>query len=180
MYGPTGVGALWGRRELLEAMPPFLGGGEMIREVTFAKTTYNDLPYKFEAGTPNIADVVALKAAFDYLNALDWAGAKAHEQEVLRYATEQAQGVPGLRVVGTAPEKSGVLSFTLDGVHPFDVGMMLDARGIAIRTGHHCAQPLMDHYGLEGTARASFALYNTTGEVDRLVEGLHRLAKLAA
>ncbi|SDL83489.1 cysteine desulfurase / selenocysteine lyase [Catalinimonas alkaloidigena] len=178
IYGPTGVGALFGKREVLEAMPPYQGGGEMIKEVTFEKTTYNDIPYKFEAGTPNIADVVAMKAAIDYLQALGKDNLAAYEHELLTYATQAVQDIPGLKLVGTASEKISILSFVLEGIHHFDIGMMLDARGVAIRTGHHCTQPLMHHFGLEGTARASFAFYNTTEEVDRMVEGLHRIAKL--
>ena len=180
IYGPTGAGALFGKREVLEAMPPYQGGGEMIKEVTFEKTTYNDIPYKFEAGTPNIADVVAMRAAIDYLQALGKETLAAYEQELLAYATEAVQDIPGIALVGTAPEKISILSFVMEGIHHFDIGMMLDARGVAIRTGHHCTQPLMHHFGIEGTARASFAFYNTTTEVDRMVEGLHRIAKLKA
>ena len=180
IYGPTGAGALFGKREVLEAMPPYQGGGEMIKEVTFEKTTYNDIPYKFEAGTPHIADVVAMRAAIDYLQALGKETLAAYEQELLAYATEAVQDIPGIALVGTAPEKISILSFVMEGIHHFDIGMMLDARGVAIRTGHHCTQPLMHHFGIEGTARASFAFYNTTTEVDRMVEGLHRIAKLKA
>lgn len=178
MYGPTGVGVLYGKRALLEQMPPYQGGGEMIRDVTFEKTTFNDIPYKFEAGTPNIADVIALNAAFRFIQGLGKESIHAHEQGLLRYATEQLKHIPGIRLVGTAPDKVSVLSFLLDGLHPFDVGQLLDARGIAVRTGHHCTQPLMDRFGIEGTVRASFAVYNTTQEIDKLVESLHRITSL--
>ena len=176
MYGPTGVGILYGKRELLEKMPPYMGGGEMIREVTFEKTTYNELPYKFEAGTPNIADVVAFGEAIAFINGLGKENIAAHEQGLLSYATEKVKSVPGIRLIGTAAEKVSVLSFVIEGIHPFDIGQMLDARGIAVRTGHHCTQPLMDRFGIEGTVRASFAVYNTQGEVDNLVDGLKRIA----
>lgn len=178
MYGPTGVGVLYGKRALLEQMPPYQGGGEMIREVTFEKTTFNDIPYKFEAGTPNIADVIALNAAFRFIEGLGKESIHAHEQQLLRYATDQLKHLPGIRLVGTAPDKVSVLSFLLDGLHPFDVGQLLDARGIAVRTGHHCTQPLMNRFGIEGTVRASFAVYNTTQEIDKLVESLHRITSL--
>lgn len=178
MYGPTGVGVLYGKRALLEQMPPYQGGGEMIREVTFEKTTYNDIPYKFEAGTPNIADVIALKAAFEFINHLGKEAVRAHEEGLLRHATKQFSGVAGLRLIGTAPSKVSVQSFLLDGMHPFDVGQLLDARGIAVRTGHHCTQPLMDRFGIEGTVRASFAVYNTKEEIDRMTEALHRISGL--
>ena len=175
MYGPTGTGFLYGKKHLLEAMPPYQGGGEMIREVTFAKTTYNDLPYKFEAGTPNIGDVVALRYAMEFINGLGKENMAAHEHELLRYATERISKVKGVRLVGTAPQKVSVVSFVVDGIHPFDIGQMLDARGIAVRTGHHCTQPLMDRLCIEGTVRASFAVYNTKKEIDALVEGLERI-----
>lgn len=175
MYGPTGTGILYGKKELLEKMPPYHGGGEMIKEVTFEKTTYNDLPYKFEAGTPNIADVVAYKYAFDFINELGRENIAAHEHELLTYATERVSKLKAVKLVGTAKNKVGVLAFTVDGIHHFDIGQMLDARGIAVRTGHHCTQPLMTHYGIEGTVRASFAVYNTKKEVDQLVEGLERV-----
>jgi len=178
MYGPTGVGVLYGKRELLEQMPPYQGGGEMIREVTFEKTTFNDIPYKFEAGTPNIADVIALKAAFDFINALGKESIRIHENDLITYAIQQLRSVDGLRFIGTAREKVSVQSFLLEGMHPFDAGQLLDARGIAVRTGHHCTQPLMDHYGIEGTIRASFAVYNTRQEVDRLTEALQRISSL--
>lgn len=178
MYGPTGVGVLYGKRELLEQMPPYQGGGEMIREVKFEKTTFNDLPYKFEAGTPNIADVIALQEAFNFINRLGKPAIRAHENDLLRYASEGLRGINGVRLVGTASEKVSVQSFLLEGMHPFDVGQLLDTRGIAVRTGHHCTQPLMDHYRIEGTVRASFAVYNTRQEIDKLLEGLSRIASL--
>ncbi len=175
MYGPTGAGILYGKKELLEKMPPFFGGGEMIKEVTFEKTTYNDLPYKFEAGTPNIADVVALKPAIDFIQSLGKATIAAHEHELLTYATSQLGSLKGIRLVGTAAQKVSIVSFVVEGIHHFDIGQMLDSRGIAVRTGHHCAQPLMDRLGIEGTVRASFAVYNTKQEIDKLVEGLDRV-----
>ncbi|MGC3948808.1 MAG: cysteine desulfurase [Chryseolinea sp.] len=175
MYGPTGTGFLYGKKKLLEAMPPYQGGGEMISQVTFAKTSYNDLPYKFEAGTPNIGDVVALRYAMEFINRLGKDNMAAHEHELLQYATARISGVKGVRLVGTAPQKVSVVSFVIDGIHPFDIGQMLDARGIAVRTGHHCTQPLMDRLGIEGTVRASFAVYNTKKEIDALVEGLERI-----
>jgi cysteine desulfurase/selenocysteine lyase len=175
MYGPTGAGILYGKRELLEKMPPFFGGGEMIKEVTFAKTTYNDLPYKFEAGTPNIADVVALHPAIEFIQTLGKSRIAAHEHELLEYATSQLGGIKGVRLVGTAAEKVSIVSFVVKGIHHFDIGQMLDSRGIAVRTGHHCAQPLMDRFGIEGTVRASFAVYNTKHEIDKLAEGLDRV-----
>jgi cysteine desulfurase/selenocysteine lyase len=175
MYGPTGTGLLYGKRELLEKMPPYQGGGEMIKEVTFDKTTYNDLPYKFEAGTPNIGDVVAYKYAMDFITSLGKENIAAHEHELLAYATERVTKLKGVKPVGTAKNKVAVLSFTVEGIHHFDIGQMLDARGIAVRTGHHCTQPLMDRYCIEGTVRASFAVYNTKQEIDQLVEGLERI-----
>lgn len=175
MYGPTGAGILYGKKELLEKMPPYQGGGEMIKEVTFEKTTYNDIPYKFEAGTPNIADVVALNFAIQFINQLGKENIGAYEHELLTYATEKVSALKGVKLIGTAKSKVSVLSFTVDGIHPFDIGQMLDARGVAVRTGHHCTQPLMDHFGIEGTVRASFAVYNTKQEIDSLVEGLDRI-----
>jgi cysteine desulfurase / selenocysteine lyase len=175
MYGPTGTGFLYGKRELLEKMPPYHGGGEMIKDCSFAKTTYNDLPYKFEAGTPNIADVVAFRYAMDFISSLGKENIAAHEHSLLTYATEQLSRLKGIRLVGTAPEKVSVVSFVVEGIHPFDIGQMLDARGIAVRTGHHCTQPLMDRLGIEGTVRASFAVYNTKREIDLLTEGLERV-----
>jgi len=175
MYGPTGTGILYGKKSLLEKMPPYHGGGEMIKEVTFEKTTYNDLPYKFEAGTPNIADVVAYKAAVDFINELGKENMARHEHELLTYATAQVEKLDRVRVVGTAKEKVSVLSFVVEGIHHFDIGQMLDARGIAVRTGHHCTQPLMTQYCIEGTVRASFAVYNTKDEIDNLIDGLQRI-----
>jgi len=175
MYGPTGAGVLYGKRELLEKMPPFFGGGEMIKQVTFEKTTYNDLPYKFEAGTPNIADTIALKPAIDFINGLTKDAIAQHEHELLTYATAQVGSLKGVRLIGTAKNKVGILSFVVDGIHHFDIGQMLDARGIAVRTGHHCTQPLMDRMKIEGTVRASFAVYNTKHEIDELVESMERI-----
>lgn len=175
MYGPTGTGILYGKKELLEKMPPYHGGGEMIKDVTFEKTTYNDLPYKFEAGTPNIADVVAFKYAMDFILELGRENIAAHEHALLQYATEKVSKLKGVKIIGRAKNKVGVLSFTVEGIHHFDIGQMLDARGIAVRTGHHCTQPLMTRYCIEGTVRASFAVYNTRKEIDQLVEGLERV-----
>lgn len=178
IYGPTGLGVLYGKREVLEAMPPFLGGGEMIKEVTFEKTTYNDIPFKFEAGTPNIADVIAFKEALDFIKGLGKPVIKAHEDELLAYSNELLKDVKGFIPVGTAADKVSVLSFNINGMHPFDVGQMLDARGIAVRTGHHCTQPLMKRFGIEGTVRASFSVYNTKSEIEQLAEGVARIAKI--
>lgn len=175
MYGPTGVGVLYGKKSLLEKMPPYHGGGEMIKEVSFEKTTYNDLPYKFEAGTPNIADIIAFKHAMDFILDLGRENISAHEHELLNYATERVSKLKGVRLIGQAPQKVAVLAFVVEGLHHFDIGQMLDARGIAVRTGHHCTQPLMECYGIEGTVRASFAVYNTKKEVDLLVEALERV-----
>ncbi len=178
MYAPTGIGALYGRRELLEEMEPYQGGGEMILSVTFEKTTYNRVPYKFEAGTPNIAGAIGLGTAIDYLLGLDLQAVMAHEDELLEYATKEVSKIPSVRLIGTAASKTGVLSFLLGEIHAHDVGTVLDQEGIAVRTGHHCAQPVMDRFGVTATARASFAVYNTTEEVDRLVEGLHRTLEI--
>jgi cysteine desulfurase/selenocysteine lyase len=178
MYGPTGIGALYGKAALLEAMPPYQGGGDMIASVTFEKTTYNTLPYKFEAGTPNIAGVVGFGAAVDYLRQFDPEAIVAHELDLLEYATDRLDAVPGVRIVGRARARAGVISFVLDGVHPHDIGTILDREGIAIRTGQHCTQPVMDRYGIPATARASFALYNTREDVDALVEGLETVRTL--
>ena len=174
LFGPTGVGVLYGKRELLESMPPYQGGGEMIKEVSFEGTTYNELPYKFEAGTPNIADVIAFSAAIDYVNALSKEALFTQELALLAYATEQLSSIPGLRIIGTAPDKIAVISFVIDGIHPQDLGVLLDKFGIAIRTGHHCVQPLMKRFGLPGTCRASFAFYNTFEEIDLFVKALRR------
>lgn len=175
MYGPTGTGILYGKKHLLEQMPPYQGGGEMIKEVTFERTTWNNLPYKFEAGTPNIADVIAFGKAIEFIEQTGRAAIEQHEQTLLNYATEKISRLPGVRIIGTAPHKVSVLSLVIDGVHPFDAGQLLDARGIAVRTGHHCTQPLMDRFGIEGTVRASFAVYNTFEEIDALAEGLKRI-----
>jgi cysteine desulfurase/selenocysteine lyase len=178
VYGPTGVGVLYGKKKLLEAMPVFQGGGEMIKDVTFEKTTYNDLPYKYEAGTPNIADTIAFKAALDFVNSIGKDRIRAHEDELLAYATVQLQQIPGLSIIGKAREKVSVVSFIIDKIHPQDIGILLDNRGIAVRTGHHCAQTLMDCYRIPGTARASFAMYNTKEEIDELVTGLQKIIKM--
>ncbi|MEN9386596.1 MAG: hypothetical protein RLZZ185_1337 [Bacteroidota bacterium] len=180
LFGPTGVGVLYGKRELLEAMPPYQGGGEMIKEVSFSGTTYNELPYKFEAGTPNIADVYAFGFALDYLKSLPKNAVWDQEKALLDYATEQLSQIDGLRIVGQAPEKIAVVSFVIDGVHPQDIGVLLDKFGVAIRTGHHCAQPLMARYELVGTCRASFAFYNTKEEIDLFVKALKRCIMMLA
>ena len=178
VYGPTGVGVLYGKKEILEAMPPFMGGGEMIKEVTFEKTTYNDLPYKYEAGTPNIADTVALKSALDFIEETGKESIRRHEVDLLQYATEQMEDIPGLRIIGDAKEKVSVISFVIKDVHPQDLGVLLDNQGIAVRTGHHCTQPVMDYFKIPGTVRASFAMYNTTEEINRLIKGLHKAIKM--
>jgi cysteine desulfurase / selenocysteine lyase len=180
VYGPSGVGVLYGKQALLEAMPPYQGGGDMILSVSFEKTTYNELPYKFEAGTPNIAGVIGLGAALDYVAAVGLPRIAAHEADLLQYATKRLHEIPGLRIVGTAEEKAAVISFVLEGIHPHDVGTILDYEGIAVRTGHHCAQPVMARFGLPATARASFAVYNTREEVDALVQGLHKVQEVFA
>jgi cysteine desulfurase/selenocysteine lyase len=178
LYGPTGVGVLYGKKHLLEAMPPFQGGGEMIKEVSFEKTSYNELPYKFEAGTPNIAGVIAFKAALDFVTETGKEHMLLHEQELLTYATERLERIPGLNIIGKAKEKAGVVSFIIDKTHPQDIGILLDNQGIAVRTGHHCAQPLMDRFGIPGTVRASFAVYNTREEIDLLAGGLDKALKM--
>ncbi len=178
MFGPTGIGALYGRAELLEAMGPYQGGGDMIRSVSFEKTVYAPIPSKFEAGTPNIAGVVGFGAAIDYLESLDWGGIGAHEAGLLQYALETLAELSGVRFVGTARQRAGVISFTLDGVHAHDIGTIVDQQGIAIRAGHHCAQPVMDFFGVSATARASFALYNTKDEVDKLAAALVRVGQV--
>jgi cysteine desulfurase/selenocysteine lyase len=180
MFGPTGVGALFGKRALLDEMPPWQGGGEMIRSVTFEATTFAPLPMKFEAGTPNIEGAVGLGAAVDFLQQLDWRAVAVHEADLLAYATERLQEVAGLRLIGTARRKAPVASFVMEGVHPHDIGTILDQEGIAIRTGHHCTQPVMDFFGVPATARASFALYNTRDDVDRLVTALQQVRKVFA
>ena len=178
MLGPTGLGILYGKEALLDSMPPYQGGGEMIERVTFEKTTYNVLPYKFEAGTPNIADTIAFGTALEYYGEFDERELVAHEQDLLAYATERLGRIDGLDIVGTARDKIGVVSFNLADVHPFDVGTILDQMGIAVRTGHHCTQPLMDFYGIVGTVRASFALYNNRDDVDALVAGVEKAAAI--
>ena len=178
IYGPTGIGILYGKWNHLESMPPYQGGGEMIRSVSFEKTTYNEPPHKFEGGTPNIAGGVALAAALDYLENLGLDRVAAYENELLEYATSRLSQVPGLRLIGTAPSKAAVISFVLDEVHPHDMGTILDLEGVAIRTGHHCAQPLMDYFGLPATARASLAFYNTREEVDALCRGLEKVIEV--
>jgi cysteine desulfurase/selenocysteine lyase len=180
MYGPTGVGVLYGREQLLDRMPPWQGGGDMILAVTFAKTTYNALPYKFEAGTPNISGGIGLGAAVDFLSGLDLDAAHAHELALLHHATAVLNKIPGLRIVGTAAEKASLVSFVVAGVHPHDLGTILDEDGIAVRTGHHCAMPVMDFFKLPATARASFAFYNTFDEIDRLGAGIERARKIFA
>ncbi len=178
MYAPTGIGLLWGRLHLLEAMPPYQGGGEMILSVTFEKTTYNKVPHKFEAGTPHIEGVIALGAAIDYLTSIGIDAIARHEHEILDYATRSLSALGGIRIVGTAREKAGALSFLVEGVHPHDIGTILDQEGIAIRTGHHCAQPVMDRFGIPATARASFGLYSTREDVDALARGLKRVKEV--
>ncbi|MFM8914067.1 MAG: aminotransferase class V-fold PLP-dependent enzyme [Flammeovirgaceae bacterium] len=175
MFGPTGTGILYGKKELLEKMPPYMGGGEMIKDVTFAKTTYNDLPYKFEAGTPNIADVVALREAINFIQQLGKDSIASHEDSLLRHAQAGLSSLPNIRLIGTSKHKVSVQSFVIEGVHHFDVGQMLDARGIAVRTGHHCTQPLMDSMGIEGTVRASFSVYNTEAEINTMIESLSKI-----
>lgn len=178
IYGPTGVGVLYGKRELLEQMPPFLGGGEMIKEVTFEKTTYNELPFKFEAGTPNIADVIVMKPAIEFINHYGKANIREHEDKLLKYATEQLKAIDGLKIIGDVENKVSVISFVIDGVHPQDLAILLDNQGIAVRTGHHCAQPLMRCLGIVGTTRASFAAYNTLEEIDVMVQALQKSLKM--
>jgi cysteine desulfurase/selenocysteine lyase len=178
MFGPTGIGVLWGRRELLEEMPPWQGGGDMIRSVSFEGTTFAELPHRFEAGTPDIAGAVGLGAAVDFLEEIGVARIGAHERGILEYATEALRGRGDVRLIGTAPEKSAVVSFLLEGIHAHDVGTVLDHEGVAIRTGHHCAQPVMDFFGVPATARASFSVFNTRADVDALLRGLDRAREL--
>ena len=178
LYGPTGIGILYGRAALLEAMPPYQGGGDMIRSVTYEKTLYNTLPYKFEAGTPHIAGVIGLGAAIDYVNAIGLDRIAAYEEELRQYGTKCLSTISGLRLVGTAKEKAGILSFVMEQAHPHDIGTILDAEGIAIRTGHHCAQPLMERLGVAATARASLSFYNTREEIDALVKGIDRVIEV--
>lgn len=180
MYGPSGIGILYGREALLEKMPPYQGGGDMISSVSFEKTTYNELPYKFEAGTPNIAGAIGLGAAIDFINRIGIDKIAAYETDLLAYATDKLSKIPGLKIYGTSPCKAGVISFTLEGIHPHDIGTILDQEGIAVRTGHHCAQPIMDRFNIPATARASFALYNTKEEIDALAEGLLKVHEVFA
>lgn len=178
VYGPTGVGVLYGKRKWLEQMPPYQGGGEMIQSVSFEKTTFNELPYKFEAGTPDFISTVAFAAALDYVDGIGLANIEEYEKQLLDYATEQFRQIPGMRIYGNALAKSAVLSFLVDGIHHYDMGLLLDKMGIAVRTGHHCAQPLMQALGIEGTVRASFSFYNTEQEVDALVAGVKRVCRM--
>jgi cysteine desulfurase / selenocysteine lyase len=180
VYGPTGVGVLYGKKYLLESMPPFQGGGEMIREVRFEKTTYNELPYKFEAGTPNIADTIAFRTALNFVKNIGKEKIRKHEDELLDYATTQMELLPGLRIIGQAKEKLSVISFIIEGIHPQDIGILLDNRGIAVRTGHHCTEPLMNRFGIPGTTRVSLAMYNTKKEIDELMLGLEKTIKMLA
>jgi cysteine desulfurase / selenocysteine lyase len=179
-YGPTGIGALYGKAALLEAMPPYQGGGDMISSVTFEKTTYNKVPHKFEAGTPDMSGAVGLCAALEYMQNLGVENIAAYEHELLTYATEVVSAIPGVRLIGTAKEKAGVLSFVMEGIHPHDIGTILDQEGIAIRTGHHCAQPVMERFGIDATARASFGVYNTKEEIDALVRGIQKVQEVFA
>jgi cysteine desulfurase/selenocysteine lyase len=174
----TGIGCLYGKRKWLERMPPFLGGGEMIEKVTFAKTTYNQIPYKFEAGTPNFGQIIGLGAAIDYLNNLGIANIAAYEHELLEYAYSQLRAIPNIRFFGQTAHQSGVISFLVGNIHPYDMGMFLDKMGFAVRTGHHCAEPLMDHFQINGTVRASFAFYNTKEEIDRFVEAVKKVVSM--
>jgi len=178
VFGPTGVGVLYGKREILEAIPPYQGGGDMIKTVTFEKTTYNDLPHKFEAGTPNIAAGIATKAALDYLQQFSWAEIHQHELELLAYATKRLKGIDGLRIIGEAKDKASVVSFVIDGIHSYDLGVLIDKMGVAVRTGHHCTQPLMTRFNITGTVRASFAFYNTKAEVDSLFDAIKRAKRM--
>ncbi|MEO6814547.1 MAG: cysteine desulfurase [Ginsengibacter sp.] len=178
VYGPTGVGVLYGKKKVLEEMPVFMGGGEMIKEVTFEKTTYNELPYKYEAGTPNIADTIALKTALDFVKKTGRERVREHENELLRYATSQLELIPGLQIIGRAKNKVSLISFVIKNIHPQDIGVLLDNQGIAVRTGHHCTQPLMNRFGIPGTVRASFAMYNTKEEVDLFIKALHKAIKM--
>ena len=180
VFGPTGIGVLYGKEKLLEAMPPWQGGGDMIESVTFGKTTYNELPYKFEAGTPNIAGVIGLGAAIDYMDQLGMDAIADHEQELLAYGTQALENISGLRLIGTAREKASVLSFVIEGVHPHDAATILDLEGVAVRAGHHCAQPVMERFGVSATTRASLAFYNTTQDLDALVAGIHKVREIFA
>lgn len=175
VYGPMGIGGLYGREEVLDAMPPYQGGGEMIKNVTFGKTTYNDLPFKFEAGTPNVGDVIGFGAALDYINGIGIERIAAWEHELLAYATEKLSADPMARIIGTAPQKASLISFLIGDIHPFDAGTIIDHMGIAVRTGTHCTQPLLDSLGISGTIRASFAFYNTKEEIDKLAEAINKV-----
>ena len=180
MYGPTGIGVLYGKEKWLNQMPPFEGGGDMIKTVTFAKTTFNELPFKFEAGTPDISGAIALGAAVDYINSIGIENIAQAEEQLIAYAYERLAAIPGLRFIGDAAHRAGAISFLVNDIHPYDMGELLDQQGIAVRTGHHCTQPLMDLFGIPGTVRASFAFYNTTAEVDQLVAGIEKAAKMLA
>lgn len=178
VFGPTGIGVLYGKKEILNSIPPYQGGGDMIKTVTFEKTTYNELPHKFEAGTPNISAGIAMGKAIDFVNELDWQQIADHETELLEYATQRLKAIDGLKIIGEAKEKASVVSFVVEGIHPYDIGVILDKMGIAVRTGHHCTQPIMDFYKVPGTVRASFSIYNTLEEIDRLTEGVKRAIKM--
>ena len=178
LFGPTGIGVLYGKSELLEAMPPVQGGGDMIKSVTFERTIYNDLPYKFEAGTPNIAGAIGLGAAIDYVNSVGFESFAAHEEELLEYGSKALESIGGLRIIGTSPRKAGILSFVMENIHPHDIGTILDAEGIAVRTGHHCAQPVMQRFQIPATVRASMAMYNTKEDIDALVRGIDRVIEV--
>lgn len=180
MFGPTGIGILYGKKDILESIPPYQGGGDMIKTVTFEKTTYNELPHKFEAGTPNISAGIAISRTLDYINALDWEAIHEHEKELLDYATRELKKVEGLRIIGEAKQKASVISFVVAGIHAYDIGVIIDKMGIAVRTGHHCTQPLMNRFNILGTVRASFAFYNTKEEVDLLINALKRAIKMLA
>ena len=180
MYGPTGIGVLYGKEKWLDQMPPYQGGGEMIKTVSFEKTTYNELPFKFEAGTPNIEAAICLGAAVDYINEIGLENIQQYEHELLEYATEKLSAIDGINFIGTAENKASVVSFIIDKIHPYDVGVILDKLGIAVRTGHHCTQPLMDYYGIPGTVRASFAFYNTKGEIDVFTEAVQKAVSMLA
>jgi cysteine desulfurase/selenocysteine lyase len=178
IYGPTGIGVLYGKEEWLEKLPPYQGGGEMIKKVTFEKTTYNELPFKFEAGTPDYIGSTALAEALRYASSIGMEEIARHEQELLKYAKEKMETIEGIRFIGEAPERSGLISFLVGDIHPYDMGSILDKLGIAVRTGHHCAEPVMDRFGIEGTVRASFAIYNTKEEIDLLIQGIERAARM--
>ena len=178
MYGPTGVGVLYGRKELLEKMPPYQGGGEMIKHVSFERTTFADLPFKFEAGTPDFIDIAAFTKALDFIESIGIENIHRHEEELLSYCTEEMMKIPGMRIFGTTAGKSAVISFLVNDIHPYDLGLLLDKMGIAVRTGHHCAEPLMERFGIPGTVRASFAVYNTREEVDTFIVALKKVVSM--